>query len=155
MAGTSRETDMSRTILVPVDGSEHSRKALDFAAELCTGLGAKLSLLNVVQSLPHDRTLVLGAAAITVHMTPEELKDVGAKVLDAAKAQAENDGVQQIETSVVLGDPAHEIVARAKELDAYMVVMGSRGLSDLAGLFMGSVSHKVLHLAPCTCVCVR
>jgi nucleotide-binding universal stress UspA family protein len=146
---------MSRTILVPVDGSDHSKKALDFAAELAAELGAKLSLLNVVQSLPHDRTLVLGAAAITVHMSPEELKDVGAKVLDAAKAQAEEDGVKQVDTAVVLGDPAYEIVEKAKALDAYMVVLGSRGLSDLAGLFMGSVSHKVLHLAPCTCVVVR
>jgi len=146
---------MSRTILVPVDGSEHSKKAVAFAADLCNSTGAKLSLLHVVQSLPHDRTLVLGAAAITVNMTGEELKDIGAKVLDAAKAHAGEHGCGDVDTKVVLGDPAYEIVERAKALDAWMVVLGSRGLSDLAGLIMGSVSHKVMHLAPCTCVTVR
>ena len=146
---------MSRTILVPVDGSEHSQKALEFAADLCGKTGAKLSLLHVVHALPHDRVLVLGAAAITVNMTGEELRDVGAKVIDAAKAYAAEHGCSDVEAEVVLGDPAHEIVERAKTLDAWMVVLGSRGLSDLAGLVMGSVSHKVMHLAPCTCVSVR
>jgi len=146
---------MSRTIVVPVDGSEHSRKALEFAADLCTRMGGKLYLLHVVQSLPLDRTLVLGAAAISVNMTGEELREVGTKVMDAAKAEAAKLGCTDVECDVVLGDAAHEIVECARSLDAYMVVMGSRGLSDLAGLFMGSVSHKVMHLAPCTCVSVR
>ena len=146
---------MSRTILVPVDGSEHSQKAVDFAADLCSTMGAKLSLLHVVQSLPHDRVLVLGAAAITGNMTGEELRDVGAKVIDAAKEHAAKRGCSDVYSKVVLGDPAHEIVERAKAVDAWMVVLGSRGLSDLAGLVMGSVSHKVMHLAPCTCVSVR
>ena len=97
---------MSKTILVPIDGSEYSRKALAFAAELCTKLDGKLSLLHVLQSLPHDRTLVLGAAAITVHTTHDELKDIGARVIDAARDDAAAHGCTDVDTKVVLGDPA-------------------------------------------------
>jgi len=44
---------------------------------------------------------------------------------------------------------------RGKEAHSDMIVMGSRGLSDLAGLLVGSVSHKVTNMAPCTCITVR
>jgi nucleotide-binding universal stress UspA family protein len=146
---------MSKTILVPVDGSEHSKKALEFAAELGTKFEGQLSLFHVLQSLPLDRTLILGAAAITVHTTGDELEDVGVKVIAAAREIAAAHGCTDVEAKAVLGDPASEIVERAREIDADMIVMGSRGLSDLTGLLMGSVSHKVAHLAPCTCVTVR
>jgi nucleotide-binding universal stress UspA family protein len=129
---------MSKTILVPVDGSEHSKKALEFAAELGTKFEGQLS-----------------AAAITVHTTGDELEDVGVKVIAAAREIAAAHGCTDVEAKAVLGDPASEIVERAREIDADMIVMGSRGLSDLTGLLMGSVSHKVAHLAPCTCVTVR
>lgn len=147
---------MSKTILVPVDGSEHSKKALEFAADLCARLdGGKLSLLHVAQSLPHDRTLVLGGAAISVRASPDELEEVGRKVIDAAREIAAEHGCTQVDASSELGDPAAKIVERAKAINADMIVMGSRGVSDLKGLVMGSVSHKVMHLAPCTCVSVR
>ena len=52
------------------------------------------------------------------------------------------------------GDPAPAILDHAREVGADMIVLGSRGLGDLKGLVMGSVSHKVACLAPCTCVAV-
>lgn len=146
---------MSKNILVPVDGSDHSKKALEFAAELATRFDGQLFLLHVVQSLPMDRTMVLGAAAISVHTTTEELQAIGGKVIEAARETAEGLGATVAAADAVLGDPANKIVARAKALGADMIVMGSRGLSDLGGLVVGSVSHKVNHLAPCTCVSVR
>lgn len=146
---------MSKTILVPVDGSEHSRKALAFAAEICGKFDGKLLLLHVPQSLPHDRTLVLGAAAITMHSTGDELAAIGSKVLDAAKQLASQHGCKTVETLTRSGDPAQAIVKQAEQIGADMIVMGSRGLSDIKGLLLGSVSHKVTHLAHCTCVTVR
>jgi nucleotide-binding universal stress UspA family protein len=146
---------MSKTILVPVDGSEHSKKALEFAAELCSRFDGRLSLLHIPQSLPHDRTLILGAAAITMHSTGDELAAAGSKVLDAAKQLAAGHGCRQVEAQSVAGDPAQAIVKQAERIGADMIVMGSRGLSDIKGLLLGSVSHKVSHLAPCTCITVR
>ena len=146
---------MSKTILVPVDGSEHSRKALDFACELASALDGKLHLLHVAQPMIENRTLVLGAAAVTMHATPKELEEAGHKVIEAAKAVAAEQGCKQVETEVTGGDPARSIVEAASSIGADMIVMGTRGLTDLGGLVMGSVSHKVSHLAPCTCVSVR
>ena len=53
------------------------------------------------------------------------------------------------------GDPAERILDCAKREHVDMIVMGTRGLSDLKGLLMGSVSHKVSHLADCACVTVK
>ncbi|HUO45666.1 MAG TPA: universal stress protein [Acidimicrobiia bacterium] len=53
------------------------------------------------------------------------------------------------------GDPAATIVRLAKEVGADLIVMGSRGLGSVAGLLLGSVSHKVGHAAPCAVLTVR
>lgn len=53
------------------------------------------------------------------------------------------------------GDPAGNIIAAAEHEKAELVVMGRRGLGNVAGLVMGSISHKVAHLAECTCLTVK
>lgn len=146
---------MSKTILVPVDGSEHSRKALEFACELASGLDGKIHIVHVAQPTIENRTLVMGAAAITMHATPKELEQAGHKVIEAARSVAARHGCKDVESEVTGGDPAKSILESAKTLGADMIVMGTRGLSDFGGLVVGSVSHKVMHLAPCTCVSVR
>ena len=60
-----------------------------------------------------------------------------------------------VETVFEAGDPGERIVAIAKDRSADLVVMGSRGFGNLKGLFLGSVSHKVYHMAPCSCVTVH
>ena len=60
-----------------------------------------------------------------------------------------------IEHDLLFGNPADEIVEFAKQKQIDLIVMGSRGLSDIKGLFLGSVSHKVSHLAECTCITVK
>ena len=64
-------------------------------------------------------------------------------------------GVRDVEVIVVEGDPVRTIVDTAKARDIDMIVIGSRGRGDLEGLLLGSVSHMVVQLAPCTCVVVR
>lgn len=148
---------MSKTILVAIDGSEHSKKALELACELASKLDGVLHLLHVAQASNKDRTLVLGGAAITIHASPKELEKAGRKVMESANKIAEEMGCTQVESKLDTsgGDPAKVIVDKAKSVGADMIVMGTRGLSDLRGLMVGSVSHKVTHLAPCTCVTVR
>jgi nucleotide-binding universal stress UspA family protein len=146
---------MTKLIVVAVDGSEHSRKALELACELAEKLNERLHLLHVAQALHQDKTLVVGAAAVTIHASPEELKQAGQKVIEAAKAIARDHGCGEVDGEVAVGDPAKVILQVASDNKAHMIVMGSRGHSDLTGLMLGSVSHKVCHLAKCTCVTVR
>ncbi len=146
---------MNKNILMPVDGSEHSRKALEFACELAAGFSGKVHIVHVAQALHQDKTLVLGGAAVTIRASPEELEKVGRKVLDAAKKVAAEHGCGDVEAELLVGDPAKMILKAAADRKADMIVMGSRGLSDFAGLMFGSVSSKVNQLAPCTCVSVR
>jgi len=146
---------MSKLILVAIDGSAHSKKALQLACELATKLEGKLHLIHVAQTPHQDKTLVLGAASITVHASRQELEKIGRKVLDAATQLMEKTGCTQFESEVLTGNPAKAIIKAATERKADMIVMGSRGLSDFEGLMLGSVSHKVNQFAPCTCVFVK
>lgn len=79
---------------------------------------------------------------------------VAERVLAAAERSLREQGVRKIATVTLDGDPAPAILDRAREAGADMIVMGNRGLGDLKGLVLGSVSHKVASLAPCTCVTV-
>lgn len=146
---------MIKNILVPVDGSDHSRKALELACELGKKQGAKLHLLHIAQPPTGKRVLTLGAASIAMNADSEQLEKAGKKVVGSAEDIARGHGFDKVSVSVAGGDPASRIIAYAKDKDVDMIVMGSRGLSDLSGLLMGSVSHKVSHLTSCTCVTVR
>lgn len=146
---------MLKTIVVPIDGSEHSNKALEFACDLAPRYEAELRLVHVPHSSAQGKTLVLGAAAITIEPTAEELRKAGKAVIEAAGKIASDRGCANVTSEVMSGDPAASILEYAQKHNADMIVMGTRGLSDLRGLLMGSVSHKVCHLAPCTCVTVR
>jgi len=146
---------MISNILIPVDGSEHSRKALELGCDLAKKYSAAVHLIHVTESPIREHTMALGGAAITLHASPEELKQAGSRELEFASEYANNHGVKEVTTEVEGGSPAHRIVESAKDIHADMIVMGSRGLSDLAGLLVGSVSHKVTNMAPCTCITVR
>lgn len=148
---------MIKMILVPIDGSDHAFKALDFASDLADKYKASLLLLYVVTK--HELPESVRRFAETEHMEGPSnwiYNEVVAKniVLEGEK-RAQAKGVRSIETAIRDGDPAKMIVKVAGSKDADLIVMGTRGLSDLQGLVMGSVAHKVNHVAPCTVVTVR
>ena len=64
-------------------------------------------------------------------------------------------GLARVITYTAEGNTANEIVAMAKSEGVDMLFLGSRGLGEITGLLLGSVSHKVMNLAPCTCVIVK
>lgn len=172
---------MYRTIVVATDGSAHADEAIRVAAQLAGG-GARLILVHVLEhgtlseDLRHlaevehlkDRMpgpdyhlagvpswmsdLVReGASAGTDHRI---LESIGTMVLDRATATAREAGATAIEPVTEHGDPARRILAVAQREQADLLVVGSRGLTDLTGLVLGSVSHRVAHQAPCTCLTV-
>jgi len=149
---------MFHQILVPIDGSLHAQRALDYAADMAARYGARLSLLHVITNVMSSRV-------------PDELRDysriehievserdmllgVATKLMDSAKARARELGVSDISASIETGNPAAVIVKYCEVHDIDLIVMGRRGLGDLGGLMIGSVSHKVAHLADCACMTV-
>ena|SRR5690554_1723293 len=146
---------MFHSILVPVDGSEGAKKALDVACQLANQSDATLHILHVPEELAHETMLVWGIGAIAIEASNQERDDISQQVVDKAAEAARANGITQIETAVAKGDPARTIVNEAKRRGVEAIVMGSRGLSDLRGLVVGSVSHKVSHIADCSVITVR
>jgi nucleotide-binding universal stress UspA family protein len=80
---------------------------------------------------------------------------LGQKLTDDAVSRAREQGVARARGLLCDSDPAGAILAAAKDEAVDLLVMGRRGLGDLAGLLLGSVSHKVTQLAECACLTVK
>ncbi len=80
---------------------------------------------------------------------------LGEGLLKSARNDAEATGVKEIETILENGDPAKAILSVAKKRNANLIVIGSRGQSDVKALFLGSVSHKVSNLAEVNVITVK
>jgi nucleotide-binding universal stress UspA family protein len=128
---------MFKNILVAVDGSWYSREALPVAIVMAKKFDATLLVVHVAE---HDR----GRAAAYVIESPAEQTKL---VADAVK-QAHDAGVKARGELVdrAAGHVAGAIADAAARNGAQLIVMGSRGLSDAAGVFLGSVTHKVMQL---------
>lgn len=142
-------------ILAAIDGSSHSKKALEFACRFARMYDARLIVMHVIHESPGSDTWVLGGAAVTVEASQEKLEEAAAGLMSAALEIAAEAGCDDVETVVRGGYPAQQILQYAKKRPVDIIVMGSRGLSDLKGLLLGSVSHKINNLAECTCITVR
>jgi nucleotide-binding universal stress UspA family protein len=142
-------------IVVPVDGSSHSKKALNLACDIADKYDSKLYIIHVVQSVPESLKLVLGSSRVSIKTPHEDLVKAGKKVIDAAKKIATEHGCEVADTKSTAGSPTKQILKYAQRHHPDAIIMGSRGLTDIEGLFLGSVSHKVGHHAQCTCITVR
>ncbi len=139
-----------RSILVPVDFSRPSEKALDYAASLAGQFGAKLILLNVVEPFPTPDFAYSPMALddnVIVAQAQEHLKKVLARSgLDSAV----------VEKSLVRhGSPYAEITDAARTLKVDLIVISTHGYTGLAHVFMGSTAERVVRHAPCPVLVVR
>lgn len=146
---------MIKKILVPVDGSKQSDKALEFACNLAEKYDASIILEHTVETTLHEHAMFMGSAGFAFELDEEQIHKAGEVVIEAAMKIVGKHGKISTTSIIDHGSPTLNIVQCAKDNKADMIVMGSRGLSDLSGLLLGSVSHKVSHLAECTCVTVR
>lgn len=146
---------MIDSILVPIDGSAHSKKALEYASKIASRFSADISLVNVREGVATEQTMVMGSSHVTVPLDIEEARSAGKAITDAATELIKKNGLEVARADILVGSAANRILETAALHDVDTIIMGSRGLSDLKGLLMGSVSHKVGHLATCTCIIVR
>lgn len=148
---------MINKILVATDGSEHAKKAIDYACDLALKYDAEVSLLHVIHKAGVPKSLLKVIGAHRIEKTPEHaiLTEIGDRIIEMAERAFKERGVRNFRSSIIEGDPAQAIIEFAREEGVDMIVMGSRGLGTLEGVFLGSVSHKVCNLAHCTCLTVK
>jgi nucleotide-binding universal stress UspA family protein len=138
---------MFEHILVAVDGSEHDRLVLEATKELARQSEGTVRVVHV-----RDGDFVGRAGFI-----PREEHDESSKIVDQTVAAIVASGVKATGTvrSSLANLVALEILEEAEECGASVIVMGSRGVSDLKGLLVGSTTHKVLHLGRLPVLVVR
>lgn len=127
-------------ILVPLDGSDHSKAAVDFIASRDTLIGTEpqVVLLNVQLPIPVRAARVVGKAACNEYYEME-----AGKVLKPAVAALKKAGLEA-EPSHLVGHPAEMIATAADKLGADLIVIGSHGHGALAGLVLGSTVNGVM-----------
>lgn len=150
---------MFNHILVAVDGSDHANRAIDIASDLAKQNDARLTLLHVQESAGSDsvpKELERFAEIEQIRATEREMVErEGRRVLEHAETQARGLGAGTCETVLEHGDAASRVVAVAKDSGVDLIVLGRRGLGDLGGLLLGSVSHKVGQAVECCCMTVK
>ena len=161
---------MIKTVLVATDASNHAKAAVEFGAAVAAKYDAKLALLHVTfgSDLPEDLLASAKARFEEAERSgkrpthfPEwarghQIEELaGRMILDEAKARAEEQGARTIETLSDFGSTSERIIQHAHTLPADLIVMGTRGHSELRDFVLGGASHAVLHYAPCTCVTVH
>lgn len=144
---------MYENILVPVDGSEVSSHAAEEGFRLARQLGSKVTLLYVIDlaivSIPEAETGLTNYDLI--HRT---FREQGDRILERLAGTARAAGVEA-DIVVAEGDVHDEIVKKAEEAKAGLIVMGTHGRRGLNRLLLGSVAESVARRAHCAVLLVR
>jgi nucleotide-binding universal stress UspA family protein len=127
-------------VLVPVDGSEPSRRAIDFLVTRLKRSGPVEVVLLNVQPTPEIRALAMHRDVILT-----DLRQSAEKVLAEPCRRLDAAGIP-CEERIEFGDVAPSIVKVAREEGCEQIIMGTHGRGAIAGLLLGSVATKVLHL---------
>jgi nucleotide-binding universal stress UspA family protein len=152
-------------VLVPFDGSEHSRRALEAAIQISKSFNSKLVLLtahHVTITPVTSPELTIQAPVIVPDASAAEMTEKAIeaahnydkRILAEAEAKVRSEKVE-VETELIDGNAVEEIVRKAEEGKFDLIVMGARGLSTIKKLFIGSVSDGVIKKAPCPVLIVK
>ena len=143
------QSNLFNRIIVPVDGSNYSKKATKKVLTLSKFLNTDVLAIHVVDVTPLTRALPPDK---TYEVWEKAIEEKAEKVMDDTKKLAEEMEID-IETMMVKGDPADEIIKEGKEND--LVIMGAKGHSAFESIFVGSVSEKVLHHSRANVMIIR
>lgn len=143
------------TLLVPMDFSKHSKKALLYAAGLGKVFGAKLHLLHcygidMVQAFPYDPPYL-------TNLPPDfddRVREAAESKLADFRKEVEDLGVA-VEIHLSKLFPSDAILRTAEEIQADMIVMGTRGRTGLEHVLLGSVAERTIRIAPCPVVSIK
>jgi nucleotide-binding universal stress UspA family protein len=134
---------MIKRIVLALDGSPESEYAVPITQEIATGLGAAVTVVHVREMMLAP---VVGGVPRRIDSDEIEAR-VAAHVaaLTAAGVAAE----LRVVATTYAGGPAHDIAEAAEDVDAGMIVVGTRGLGVIKGMLVGSVAHRLPYIAKC------
>ena len=143
---------MFERILVAIDGSEESTRAADVAIELSKKDSASLFVITVV----HDAVVVYSEQGAASNLPIDKARADAERFMKSTVSRAEAQGVK-VRGEIVEKVPSvvDAIVDNADEWKVDLVVVGTRGLTGLKKLLLGSVSNSVLHYANCSVLVVK
>ena len=128
---------MFKTIVLALDGSEGSRRAIPLAVGLAQRDDARIVIAHVEQDLA-------GKGGAPVRVTEDEIQDEIRKQADELSAEGVDTAVEM--RNVMGGGPAHAIEEIADKAGADLIILGTRGHAPVAGLLLGSVTQRLLHI---------
>ncbi len=142
-------------VLVALDGSEHAARALDMAAGLSRRCDATLVLFHAVEvsAFRSDYDIRVIESAREVYRKIG--RDQAESIMQDAEARVRAAGVERIERLIGEGDPVKALLAAVRASPVDLIVVGTRGLTGLREIAMGSVAHKVSVAAPCPVMIVK
>ena len=131
-------------ILVAIDGSEGARRASRFARDLAAKVGARLTVLVVLEPIPMVSVGFADVYGLARRQPSDEELQHLQKALDEAAGDFPSDRVEKV---IEYGGAADTIVAQADARNADLIVVGARGMGAVGRFLVGSVSDRVVHLA--------
>jgi nucleotide-binding universal stress UspA family protein len=144
----TKKPDSDRPIMVAVDFSEQSRETLYWACEFASCKSTGLILLHVIHDSPSKPGFYLGDPEDPMQsmetVAENMLKDF---LAEAIRARPDLDALKTAGIQLAEGLPAGRIVEMADLMDALLIVVGSRGLTGLPHILLGSVAERVVELA--------
>jgi nucleotide-binding universal stress UspA family protein len=147
---------MIASIVVGIDGSDASQRALVLACDIAKKFGATLQISHT----PREETVTYAAEAISgFYVGPnvaqqEMLQEAAEHLTTQARETAATEGLTGVEVHISHGDPAAELLALAKSAKADLIVTGRRGLGNFGALVLGSTSQQISKNAKCACMTV-
>ena len=142
---------MLSKMLVPIDGSENSFRALEHAIFLSTKIQeAQITVLYIIEDLP---SLYIYSPKIVEKLHADYEREY-TRILERCKEIANKSGIN-INTILKEGDPASKIIEYSDKEKFDLIIIGSRGMGKFKELIVGSVSNKVIHHAKCSVMLVR
>lgn len=143
-----------KRILVPLDFSPPSLKALDYAADFAKPLGADLYVLFVIEPIYYAVPDLAGAAAGSVGGLLDEQRKSAKQQLERLQARYARKNVA-LRTLQQTGTPYQAICDAAKTLKADLIVMSTHGRTGVSHMLMGSVAERVVRTAACPVLTIR
>jgi nucleotide-binding universal stress UspA family protein len=137
-----------KRILVPVDFSDNSLQALDYATQLAKPFKAEILVFFVVEPVYYATPADMYGPSANLSMLLDEQRRIGREQLARLSKKLEKRGLK-IRTAMQTGTPYQAIVDAAKKLKADLIVMATHGRTGLSHLLMGSVTEKVVRSAAC------